>query len=182
MKLVLLGIMMVVISSCGAKKVTDSPIGPVGPTPRSNTEIQSYVQAFKDRMAKANVNQSMSGVSVVFSLTLGSGILGTCNMTTGAVKINQTLWDQISVESREELIFHELGHCVLDRLHNNTDIVADYDEDGNTELWPQSMMHMYHLGPKIYSVSNTAYRSYLCLLYTSPSPRDLSTSRMPSSA
>ena len=25
-------------------------------------------------------------------------------------------------------------------------------------------------------------RSYLCLLYTSPSPRDLSTSRMPSSA
>ena len=28
----------------------------------------------------------------------------------------------------------------------------------------------------------TAYRWYDCLLYTSPSPRDLSTSRMPSSA
>ena len=29
---------------------------------------------------------------------------------------------------------------------------------------------------------NKTYRHYLCLLYTSPSPRDLSTSRMPSSA
>ena len=28
----------------------------------------------------------------------------------------------------------------------------------------------------------TAYLFYICLLYTSPSPRDLSTSRMPSSA
>ena len=29
---------------------------------------------------------------------------------------------------------------------------------------------------------DTPGRSYVCLLYTSPSPRDLSTSRMPSSA
>ena len=29
---------------------------------------------------------------------------------------------------------------------------------------------------------DTGYRYYTCLLYTSPSPRDLSTSRMPSSA
>ena len=32
------------------------------------------------------------------------------------------------------------------------------------------------------NVSNTPFRYYNCLLYTSPSPRDLSTSRMPSSA
>ena len=32
------------------------------------------------------------------------------------------------------------------------------------------------------SVSVELCRAYICLLYTSPSPRDLSTSRMPSSA
>ena len=32
------------------------------------------------------------------------------------------------------------------------------------------------------NTSETSHESYLCLLYTSPSPRDLSTSRMPSSA
>ena len=31
-------------------------------------------------------------------------------------------------------------------------------------------------------VEPSAAKSYICLLYTSPSPRDLSTSRMPSSA
>ena len=30
--------------------------------------------------------------------------------------------------------------------------------------------------------ANAIYGAYICLLYTSPSPRDLSTSRMPSSA
>ena len=35
----------------------------------------------------------------------------------------------------------------------------------------------------VYAISDRdAYRRTLCLLYTSPSPRDLSTSRMPSSA
>ena len=35
---------------------------------------------------------------------------------------------------------------------------------------------------RIYHNTNADTRNYPCLLYTSPSPRDLSTSRMPSSA
>ena len=35
---------------------------------------------------------------------------------------------------------------------------------------------------KAYSFKENPFRYYVCLLYTSPSPRDLSTSRMPSSA
>ena len=40
------------------------------------------------------------------------------------------------------------------------------------------------IGPKLAAVSPVSLKSvkYICLLYTSPSPRDLSTSRMPSSA
>ena len=34
----------------------------------------------------------------------------------------------------------------------------------------------------VYKKFNTACKGKICLLYTSPSPRDLSTSRMPSSA
>ena len=51
------------------------------------------------------------------------------------------------------------------------DWAARYDQDVN-DTWGYS-------GPE-----RTLFwlRHYLCLLYTSPSPRDLSTSRMPSSA
>ena len=38
------------------------------------------------------------------------------------------------------------------------------------------------LVPEQWGGSDTGYVAYACLLYTSPSPRDLSTSRMPSSA
>ena len=36
--------------------------------------------------------------------------------------------------------------------------------------------------PEIFWATGYKYKYYPCLLYTSPSPRDLSTSRMPSSA
>ena len=39
---------------------------------------------------------------------------------------------------------------------------------------------LYHTGDTLVGIQNA--KEYICLLYTSPSPRDLSTSRMPSSA
>ena len=40
----------------------------------------------------------------------------------------------------------------------------------------------YKPGDLVWMKEGTEHHSYSCLLYTSPSPRDLSTSRMPSSA
>ena len=45
--------------------------------------------------------------------------------------------------------------------------------------WPWKALNIFRIVPN--SWRDKAY-AYLCLLYTSPSPRDLSTSRMPSSA
>ena len=39
-----------------------------------------------------------------------------------------------------------------------------------------------HILPETYEIGGYQIGIYICLLYTSPSPRDLSTSRMPSSA
>ena len=45
-----------------------------------------------------------------------------------------------------------------------------------------SSMHAYAFKDPVFFAMNTIEQNYHCLLYTSPSPRDLSTSRMPSSA
>ena len=50
-----------------------------------------------------------------------------------------------------------------------------------------SLVHIYSVGYMLHDPHKTRFMAYLslftfCLLYTSPSPRDLSTSRMPSSA
>ena len=44
------------------------------------------------------------------------------------------------------------------------------------------ILSMHRHGPRRFLVLNTGVSTYPCLLYTSPSPRDISGSRMPSSA
>ena len=67
-----------------------------------------------------------------------------------------TNWDEVSVKTWE----HE----------------TDLEQYGN-------LVSRYWAGDPIQvGGENAKYRRYSCLLYTSPSPRDLSTSRMPSSA
>ena len=62
----------------------------------------------------------------------------------------------------EATIDYGTHHAVERSIRNNLRVIYD-DVDWAIQLWKK-------LGP------------YACLLYTSPSPRDLSTSRMPSSA
>ena len=60
----------------------------------------------------------------------------------------------------------------------------DINEEGITNLGKglgtQIKVHTKKNNPRV--IVGHDYRSYSCLLYTSPSPRDISGSRMPSSA
>ena len=47
---------------------------------------------------------------------------------------------------------------------------------------PECPNQAIYLGEEIYEIDPSKCTECVCLLYTSPSPRDLSTSRMPSSA
>ena len=85
---------------------------------------------------------------------------------------------------------YHLGQVVRHRKHPFRGVVFDVDaEFANTDEWyeaipedsrPSKDQPYYHLLAENDQSYYVAYVS--CLLYTSPSPRDLSTSRMPSSA
>ena len=64
----------------------------------------------------------------------------------------------------------------LDQYIEGIDQVRDAVTDFSLELAESQS------GIPAKDIKNLAYQLYSCLLYTSPSPRDLSTSRMPSSA
>ena len=58
-------------------------------------------------------------------------------------------------------------------------VPSSYDEGGSTRWTPDAIAEVHALA----QLGRYQVRGYnTCLLYTSPSPRDLSTSRMPSSA
>jgi hypothetical protein len=48
------------------------------------------------------------------------GVAGICSFsdfTPNQIRIDKEIWDQSSPSFREYVVFHELGHCVLDREH-----------------------------------------------------------------
>ena len=79
----------------------------------------------------------------------------------------QSVGDALQMEYRMAMAFMREGSDFYEGVR-----AALVDKDGNPKWNPANL----------YEVSENIVNSYFCLLYTSPSPRDLSTSRMPSSA
>ena len=62
--------------------------------------------------------------------------------------------------------------------------IRDFMEQGGTVLWLIAILVFFMWGmifERIWYLSH-GHNAYICLLYTSPSPRDAHESRMPSSA
>ncbi len=128
----------------------------VGPTSREvivPTEVQPYVDRFLDAAAARGqaIDLTQMGLTVRFVDDIVDETAGLCQEEE--VIISRQSWDLRNDAKREELIFHELGHCVLSRTHDN-DLLPN-DE------W-QSMMRGYpipmgHTGPINYSGVRRAY-------------------------
>ena len=96
---------------------------------------------------------------------------------------------ELDVNEIQQLLPHRYPMLMIDRL---VDIVAGesgvgiknvtYNEPFFPGHFPQAPVMPGVLIVEAMAQAAAAYTSYTCLLYTSPSPRDLSTSRMPSSA
>jgi hypothetical protein len=104
--LIILSTILLTFISCGKKSHT--PLG--NPTPNPTlTDLQEFVDRFEDEF---NVVVNMP---VSFSDTKSAGV---CYYGSH-VEINESYWYGISDLQKEQLIFHELGHCVFNRRHTN---------------------------------------------------------------
>lgn len=113
-------------------------------------EFNVYVQQFEiDCNCKVNV-------PIKFNMLydLGESTLGVCTIFHGMNKeifINVKSWQYLSIQEREQLIYHELGHCALDRPHDETIL-----ENG----MPKSFMY-----PMMFPYSKTLRSYYLNELF-----------------
>ena len=149
----LIPILFLNLLSC--KKETDGKIVS-GYVDGYQASLEPYIDAFKDSLVDAGLAPDFTGLTVVFTTDLASNILGTCYRASKLVKINQTLWSRLTPGDREELIFHELGHCILYRDHNLTTVSGI----------PVSIMYPYHLGSIYTQPAN--YGGYLAELFSVP--------------
>lgn len=97
-----------------------------------SSEMMPYFNSFEEEaiLRGIEINIEELGISG-FLENLDNDIVGQCaSLTDGSreVRIDENYWNRSSNLSREFVIFHELGHCVLGRSH-----VDDADRNGTCQ-------------------------------------------------
>lgn len=84
-------------------------------------EFRPYVRLFEQEAAKRDIffDFEESGLEILLGPTRVDNAAGVCR-GDGSIEIEKNVWNNYSDAGKEQLIFHELGHCVLSRPHRNT--------------------------------------------------------------
>lgn len=103
-----------------------------GHTPYKNFGgFGAYIQKFEEESVKYNKKQEVIDLTVSFSSNLKSGVAGNCFIgvnTTPKISVSSEIWEMLTEERREMLIFHELGHCILGYEHDESKSSIMYKE------------------------------------------------------
>lgn len=87
-------------------------------------ELEPYVQQFRDEAQKRGQTVATNNLIIGFGQPGQQDACGECVLEAGktpriVLTKNAFCWDQASTQARECLVFHELGHCLLKRLHTS---------------------------------------------------------------
>jgi hypothetical protein len=115
---------------------------------RVDSEILPFVEEFVTDAKK--YDSSCNAVRDIFISNKVTGqVAGYC-IPGFVVVMSNTFWDRASTVSKRTLVYHELGHCALDREHvdeDNTDsimnpyVLSDYLVEGR---WEQLVERLFN--------------------------------------
>jgi len=119
-KYYLLAIILLIISNSCSKN-EDSVI---------EAELKVHFSQFKIEadLREVNVDMHIINISGYVENIRERGVLGQCKSYSdgsSSVIIDNNFWQNATDSEKEYIVFHELGHCALDRSHNNS-----HDENG----------------------------------------------------
>jgi len=79
--------------------------------------FKSQVEGFILAGASQGVTVDMSDFNVIMAERLPGTVVGLCVPQENIVLVNKQYWDTADAIHREALVWHELGHCKLNRIH-----------------------------------------------------------------
>lgn len=93
--------------------------------PNVDPDLWSHYANFEDEAAIRGIKIDLNDLEVSAEIEeiRESGVAGMCQYGSAInnhVTIDQTFWNRASALSREMVVFHELGHCVLLRGHDES--------------------------------------------------------------
>jgi hypothetical protein len=129
LKLLIIIIILLQVSACTTTNTHYHPIvesesqkSPTLPVYYIDSLLRQYIVKFRLEAKKRNTIISKMPITMIFQETRTKSkpdVIGRCSINNGTlrVSIDTKYWNKVKSIQREELIFHELGHCILGRGH-----------------------------------------------------------------
>ena len=115
-------------------------------------QFGGYVQAFETRGSAFGKTIQVDDLIVEFGTMERASEQGYCLLKendTPIIRVNQTAWNGMTESERQLLLNHELGHCILGRVHKN-DLLQP------AEI-PASLMNSYAIDSDLYVTHKDYY-------------------------
>lgn len=125
-------IIFIFLSACGMPR-----------THESHSDFNKYKERFEQ---ETGVEVS---VAIIYDANLSNEFAAVCEIFSDGyklIRINELYWSYYGEGAREELVYHELGHCVLDRDHSEELTIPP----AYSYAIPNSIMYPYAFGNSFY--------------------------------
>ncbi len=149
---------------CALLAVAGSACAPIekdhDPLLQVDAPFQTLVSAFEQVSAAEGTPVVINDLIVGFGPTQSMNETGVCEYAdneTPRIIINERIWNTLNDYDRQEVMFHELGHCVLKRIHQNGEMMA-YN---NTVRIAASVMYPYRIAGSVYRDNIVHYHDEL---------------------
>ena len=107
------GLLLIGLNGCQTEEIK--------PAVEIDPQLAPYFERFESEALQRGVDAQVTAqVSGRLTTIEESGVAGRCEHYTNrpnAVLIDQSYWQKASELQKEYLVFHELGHCFLQRSH-----------------------------------------------------------------
>ena len=153
------------LSSCGVPLPLQSDLmirgeNAVRQFSTTDSAFTSYVEEFEQlgKTINQDVKFEVGDIPINFGNIKNESYQGVCYTYTDGTReviIRKSWWDNHTDDYRRSLIFHELGHCRLDRDH------LDETHEVNGEVMKISMMNSVIIRPRDYTRYTNPYHNEL---------------------
>lgn len=113
-------VLLLLIAACQEEEsIVETPVSDIAP------ELVPYFERFESESLSRDRQVLLSDFVLVGMITEieGENVVGKCSYSTNTprtVRIDADFWEGANDLEREYVVFHELGHCLLNRDHLDT--------------------------------------------------------------
>lgn len=153
-KLIFTSFLLFILTGCQKEGANPIDIYPI-------SEIEADFVQFSDKFLEYHDNLGLTHdyrVSILMSEDLDDTTYGTCLKVEGddrrVILINDIAWGRMTSAEKELVIFHELGHCILNLPHNSNTVVARIGGLPESIMFPKIFSDVVYVVNRDYYVAD----------------------------